>query len=90
VELLKLKKLPKDGVCPSVLAKKQQQEATNQVVLEKSKELSLKDVVGFYLTQHIDDRVVDGVKISAAKNPKGQREVRRQFTKDLYPALAAQ
>lgn len=87
VELHKLKELRKSGMCPAVVSRKKKHEIENQRVFETSKKLTLKDVVEFYLSQHIEDRVVDGVRVPGARIEKGQKEVRRMFTKDLYPVL---
>lgn len=87
-ELTKLKALRKSGRCPSsevLQSKAEKQEAIRQELQEKN--FTVEQLVELYLTQFIEDRKINGKKISGARNLKGQSEVRRTLYNDPVRVL---
>lgn len=86
VELLELKATRKSGRCPATELKLQKEEEAREKEKQNSN-VTVKTIVDLYLTQHIEDRVVNGKLIKGARKPKGQSEVRRTLYGDAVRVL---
>lgn len=97
LELQKLKKVRRSGVCPSTVAKLAKAEKLNQLAIAQEVEVrnnfTVRDLVELYLTNVIEDRIildiVTGQKkiIKGSRNEKGQKEARRTLYSDVIPIL---
>lgn len=76
------------GRCPATELKSQQRQIAQQSLQEQSiNGFTVKAMIELYLTQHIEDRLVNGKIISGARKPKGQSEVRRTLYGDAVRVL---
>ncbi len=91
VALRELKELRSTGVCPKTHFKEQKEEARRVKELEtqerENKVFTVEKLCELYLTQHIEDRMVDGRRIPGARKPKGQSETRRTLYGDAVKVL---
>ncbi|HMU66612.1 MAG TPA: tyrosine-type recombinase/integrase [Cellvibrionaceae bacterium] len=83
-----LKLIRANGRCP---ATEQRERAAVEAKINQEKNLSatftVRDMVELYLTQHIEDRKVDGRVIPGARKSKGQSETRRTLYGDAVRVL---
>jgi len=86
VRLQELKNMRGEGRCPATELKVKKVE---KVLIEEklNTELTVKEVIDIYLTEYIDDRLVNGKVITGARIKKGQSEVRRTLYGDAVRAL---
>ncbi|WP_076418246.1 site-specific integrase [Colwellia sp. UCD-KL20] len=86
VKLKEYKDIKRAERCPAIELKQ-----AKQVVLDnkqkQSEKMTVTDVVELYLRQYIEDRVVNGKKISGARIKKGQSETRRTLYGDAVLVL---
>ena len=92
MKLQELKKIRRQGRCPSTEAKERQKEEVIVQELERveaaKKLFTVKDLIELYLTQYIEDRKSsNGRIIPGARKPKGQSETRRTLYGDAIPKL---
>jgi integrase len=88
VELQKLKSIRLSGRCPVTENKALKQERLNASSKGIAGECYIvEDVVELYLTQHIEDRMLKGKRVSGARKPKGQSDVRRTLHGDAVRVL---
>jgi len=91
VELRNLKELRSTGVCPKSYFKEQKEQARRlQESVDQEQEnrvFTVKQLCELYLTQHIEDRMVNGRRIAGARKPKGQSETRRTLYGDAVKVL---
>jgi integrase len=91
VALRELKELRSTGLCPKSYFKDQREEARRVKELEtqerENKVFTVEKLCELYLTQHIEDRMVDGRRIAGARKPKGQSETRRTLYGDAVKVL---
>lgn len=82
VKLQKLKTIRREGRCPATEHKLQQVKLKSACDSSRGSAFTVEDMVELYLTQHIEDRMVNGKRIAGARKPKGQSEVRRTLYGD--------
>lgn len=84
-----LKLMRANGRCPAAeqRERKVEEQKVQQDLQNQPSAFTVKDVVELYLTQHIEDRKVNGKSISGARNPKGQSETRRTLYGDAVRVL---
>ena len=91
VALRELKELRSSGLCPKSHFKEQKEQARRLQELEtqerENKVFTVEKLCELYLTQHIEDRMVDGRRIAGARKPKGQSETRRTLYGDAVKVL---
>lgn len=76
------------GRCPASELKSQQKQLEEQVLREQSiNSFTVEVMIELYLTQHIEDRLVNGKIVPGARKPKGQSEVRRTLYGDAVRVL---
>lgn len=76
------------GRCPASELKSQQKQIEEQSQREQSiNSFTVTVMIELYLTQHIEDRLVNGKIVSGARKPKGQSEVRRTLYGDAVRVL---
>jgi len=87
-KLHELKLIRRAGRCPKTELELQKQEEKYETI-RKQKELnfSVHDLVELYLTEYIDDRMVDGKRIIGSRKAKGQAEVRNTLYRDAVKYL---
>ena len=86
LQLQELKELRKSGRCPATeLKEEKQKEADEQQ--KKADILTVKQLVELYLTQYIENRMIDGKLIEGARKLKGQKETRRTLEGDAIRVL---
>ena len=88
--LRELKVVRKSGRCPATEKKEEElslKQETAEVEAKQQHSFTITDMIELYLTQRIEDRIVDGKRIPGARKPKGQDEVRRTLYGDAIPAL---
>lgn len=89
LDLQELKIIRGDGRCPATeLKKKKEEDAAFQKKV--SAEVTVKDIIDSYLTEHIEDRMINGKLISGARVLKGQSETRRTLYGDAVRVLGEQ
>lgn len=100
VALQGLKDLRKEGVCPKAKQQREKEESKREKELECERQeveaFTIADLIEVYLTEFIEDRVIDDVRVSGkkkripgARKPKGQRETRRTLYGDPVRVLGA-
>ena len=98
MELEKLKRLRKAGVCPKAertrIVEGEKAETLQKQQAIKRKEFTVTDLVDLYLAGYIEDRYVSDKrnpdkkkKVPGARKPKGQAEVRRTLYGDAVRVL---
>lgn len=85
LKLQEYKSIRRQGRCPAAELKGEKQEAKSML---STKNFTVQDLIELYLTQYIEDRVVNGKKIPGARKKKGQDEVRRMLYGDVVRVLA--
>lgn len=86
LQLQELKELRKSGRCPATeLKEEKQKEADAQQ--KRADILTVKQLVELYLTQYIENRMVNGKLIQGARKIKGQKETRRTLEGDAVRVL---
>lgn len=76
VEVQRLKNLRQSGISPRQEKQDDIQRKKEEMILSESVAFTMKDLVDYYLSHHIEDRKVNGKIIKGARQPKGQYEVR--------------
>jgi len=87
-KLEQLKSIRNSGRCPA--SEKRDAEQVEQEAKEKNrkqKDFNVRALVDLYLERYIDDRIVKGKRVSGARKPKGQDEVRRTLYADAVKVL---
>jgi hypothetical protein len=86
VQLRNLKLIRKEGRCPS---SEQKQEKSQTAAKKETTEdgVTVKDVIDFYLTQHIEDKIISGRRIPGVRKKKGQSETRRTLYGDAVRVM---
>lgn len=91
VELQKLKAMRRQGICPKAESirnkNKLAQIKEQELIQQEENSFSVEELVELYLTESIEDRVIDGKKIRGARKPKGQAEARRTLTVDVINVI---
>lgn len=91
VELRNLKELRGTGLCPKSHFKELKEQALRLQELEtqerENKVFTVEKLCELYLSQHIEDRMVNGRRIAGARKPKGQSETRRTLYGDAVKVL---
>lgn len=88
VQLQKLKSIRLAGRCPVTENKILKQELLQASSKGAAGECyTIEDMVELYLTQYIEDRMLKGKRVSGARKPKGQSEVRRTLHGDAVRVL---
>lgn len=84
-----LKLMRANGRCPATeqRERKAEEQKVQQDLQNQLSTFTVKDVVELYLTQHIEDRKVNGKIISGVRKPKGQSETRRTLYGDAVRVL---
>lgn len=86
LQLQELKELRKSGRCPATeLKEEKQKEADAQQ--RKADIFTVKQLVELYLTQYIENRMINGKLIKGARKVKGQKETRRTLEGDAVRVL---
>ena len=90
-----LKQARKEGRCPASEQKSEEQRLKNQAAQDVG--FTVKQLVEFYLTEYIEDRIVNGKLVPGARKKStdgqkrdGQKEVRRTLEFDVIPVLGHQ
>lgn len=86
VALQNLKNIRREKRCPASEAR----EARENLAVESMAhchEKTVKEVIDLYLTQHIEDRRINGKSVEGARNRKGQDETRRTLYGDVVRQL---
>lgn len=89
-ELQLLKQERQLGRCPATELKNQKKEERLKDLspLVEDTDFTVADLVELYLTQYIEDRMTaDGKRVTGARKPKGQAEVRRTLYGDVVPCM---
>ncbi len=88
-----LKSIRKAGRCPKTerdsLVGIEKAQIDEQARQEQVDSFTVTDLIEFYLTQKIEDRIIDGKRVAGARKPKGQAEVRRTLYGDAVKVLGA-
>ena len=87
-ELENLKSIRNSGRCPAT--EKRDAELAELDAKEnskKQKDFTVRALIDLYLEQYIDDRMVNGKRVSGARKSKGQDEVRRTLYADPVKVL---
>lgn len=88
IKLQEYKAIRNLGRCPASGLKLQQKQIAEQSQLEQSiNSFTVKAMIELYLTQHIEDRLVNGKIVRGARKQKGQFEVRRTLYGDAVRVL---
>lgn len=84
-----LKLMRANGRCPASdqRERKAEEQKVQQDLQNQTSAFTVKDVVELYLTQHIEDRKVNGKIIAGVRKPKGQSETRRTLYGDAVRVL---
>jgi integrase len=86
VRLKALKEIRKENRCPSTEQKEEKLRIAEKMQAD-SDALTVTGLVELYLTQYIEDRVVNGKAITGARKKKGQSETRRTIYGDVVRVL---
>ncbi len=86
IKLQELKQIRQLGRCPATEAKAEKKLAEAEQVKHQTV-FTVEDMVELYLTEYIEDRMVNGKRVSGARKPKGQDETRRTLHNDPVRAL---
>ncbi|MBS0588315.1 MAG: tyrosine-type recombinase/integrase [Proteobacteria bacterium] len=90
IKLQEYRVIRNSGRCPANELKSQQKKIEEQLQQEQAiSNFTIKTMIELYLTQHIEDRLVNGKIVSGARKPKGQSEVRRTLYGDAVRALGS-
>ncbi|MFT6905692.1 MAG: integrase [Oleiphilaceae bacterium] len=87
IEFQKLKAIRKAKRCPKTerdaLKKFEEDVSIQQEQLDEQESFTIVKMIDLYLSNYIEDRVINGKKISGARKLKGQRETRRTLYADV-------
>lgn len=87
-KLHKLKSIRKSGLCPKTEADQQKQEDKQLLDKQQAEQsFTVHELVDLYLTEYIDDKIVNGKRVAGARKPKGQAEVRSTLYRDAVTVL---
>ena len=84
IKLRELKSLRDSGICPKSQMERIEAEKAKEQEALAFDSITVKNVVDYYLENHIQDKVsASGTIIKGARKPKGQKEVRRALYVDV-------
>lgn len=84
VKLQELKTMRRQGRCPAAELKDEKLHDKSKI---SSKKFTVQDLIELYLTQYIEDRIINSKRIAGARKKKGQDEVRRTLYGDVVRVL---
>lgn len=84
VKLQEFKSIRRQGRCPASELRKEKQQDKSKL---SPKSFTVQDLIELYLTQYIEDRIINGKRIAGARKKKGQDEVRRTLYGDAVRML---
>ncbi len=88
VRVQELKLIRANGRCPATEARTRKQAEREEAAVQSAKnKFTITDMIELYLTQHIEDRRVNGKTLQGARKLKGQVETRRTLYVDVVSVL---
>jgi len=88
LQLQELKEIRRSGRCPASELKLKNQEMKKKSALGiRGNGFTIEDMVELYLTQYIEDKIINGKQVKDARKPKGQAETRRTLYGDAVRVL---